>query len=331
MIMGTSTCHMVLARDEQDGPRACAAIVQDGIIPGLLRLRGRPVVRRRPLRAGSSSTPCRRPITRRPASAASTSTRCSRTRPPVSRVGESGLLALDWWNGNRSVLVDAEVSGLLIGATLATAPEEIYRALIEATAYRDARDHRDVRGPRRPDPRHRRLRRPGREEPADHADLRRRDRAPVPHQRLGPDAGPRLGHVRGGRGRRRRRRARDDRGRRRARWPGCETTVYLPIPADATSTTCSTASTSGCTTTSGVARTTSWRDALAAHRARRARRLRRSGGLMMPRRDPGRARPAPRGAAAPRPGRLDRRQRQRARPGDAGWSRSSRRASATRT
>ena len=51
------------------------------------------------------------------------------------RVGESGLLALDWWNGNRSVLVDAGVSGLLIGATLATTPEEIYRALIEATAY----------------------------------------------------------------------------------------------------------------------------------------------------------------------------------------------------
>jgi L-ribulokinase len=51
------------------------------------------------------------------------------------RVGESGLLALDWWNGNRSVLVDAAVGGLLIGATLATTPEEIYRALIEATAF----------------------------------------------------------------------------------------------------------------------------------------------------------------------------------------------------
>jgi L-ribulokinase len=50
-------------------------------------------------------------------------------------VGESGLLALDWWNGNRSVLVDVGVSGLLVGATLATLPEEIYRALIEATAF----------------------------------------------------------------------------------------------------------------------------------------------------------------------------------------------------
>lgn len=49
--------------------------------------------------------------------------------------GESGLLALDWWNGDRSVLVDADLSGLLIGATLATRPAEIYRALIEATAF----------------------------------------------------------------------------------------------------------------------------------------------------------------------------------------------------
>jgi len=44
-------------------------------------------------------------------------------------------VALDWWNGNRSVLVDVDLTGLLIGATLATRPEEIYRALIEATAY----------------------------------------------------------------------------------------------------------------------------------------------------------------------------------------------------
>jgi L-ribulokinase len=45
------------------------------------------------------------------------------------------MLALDWWNGNRSVLVDADLSGLLIGLTLATEAPEIYRALIEATAF----------------------------------------------------------------------------------------------------------------------------------------------------------------------------------------------------
>ena len=41
-------------------------------------------------------------------------------------------MALDWWHGNRSVLVDVGLTGMLIGATLLTKPEEIYRALIEA-------------------------------------------------------------------------------------------------------------------------------------------------------------------------------------------------------
>jgi len=49
--------------------------------------------------------------------------------------GESGLLALDWWNGCRTPLVDAELSGMLVGYSLQTKPEEIYRALIEATAF----------------------------------------------------------------------------------------------------------------------------------------------------------------------------------------------------
>lgn len=51
------------------------------------------------------------------------------------RVGESGLLALDWWNGNRSCLSDSELTGLMLGMTLSTKPEEMYRALIESAAY----------------------------------------------------------------------------------------------------------------------------------------------------------------------------------------------------
>jgi L-ribulokinase len=51
------------------------------------------------------------------------------------QAGESGLLALDWNNGNRTVLVDQQLTGLLVGQTLYTTPAEIYRALIEATAY----------------------------------------------------------------------------------------------------------------------------------------------------------------------------------------------------
>jgi len=53
----------------------------------------------------------------------------------VQKPGENGLLALDWWNGNRSVLVDVDLTGMMLGMTLQTKPEEIYRALIEATAY----------------------------------------------------------------------------------------------------------------------------------------------------------------------------------------------------
>jgi L-ribulokinase len=51
------------------------------------------------------------------------------------RVGQHGLIALDWENGNRSVLVDHTLSGVLVGMTLATRPEDIYRALVEATAF----------------------------------------------------------------------------------------------------------------------------------------------------------------------------------------------------
>jgi L-ribulokinase len=49
--------------------------------------------------------------------------------------GESGLLALDWNNGNRTILVDVRLTGMLLGQTLHTQPHEIYRALIEATAF----------------------------------------------------------------------------------------------------------------------------------------------------------------------------------------------------
>lgn len=51
------------------------------------------------------------------------------------RIGEHGLIALDWWNGNRSILADARLSGLIVGETLLTRPEEIYRALLESTVF----------------------------------------------------------------------------------------------------------------------------------------------------------------------------------------------------
>ena len=56
-------------------------------------------------------------------------------RPRRLRPGESGLLALDWNNGNRTILVDPLLSGLLVGQTLHTTAAEVYRALVEATAF----------------------------------------------------------------------------------------------------------------------------------------------------------------------------------------------------
>ena len=92
------------------------------------------------------------------------------------RVGEHGLVALDWHNGNRSVLVDHELSGLIVGLTLATRPEDVYRALLEATAFGTRKIieafERRGRAGARADRRRRADQEPGRD-----ADLRRRARA----------------------------------------------------------------------------------------------------------------------------------------------------------
>lgn len=58
--------------------------------------------------------------------------------------GQNGLLALDWWNGNRSCLADQELSGLILGLGLETRPEEIYRALLEACAFGVKRIFKEV-------------------------------------------------------------------------------------------------------------------------------------------------------------------------------------------
>ena len=50
-------------------------------------------------------------------------------------VGESGLIALDWWNGNRSVVPNDKLSGMIVGLTIGTRPEDIYRALIESSVF----------------------------------------------------------------------------------------------------------------------------------------------------------------------------------------------------
>ena len=115
---------------------------------GPLRLRGRPVGRRRHLRLVRRELPCRPGTTSSRGGAARTCTPSSRRRRRRSRPGESGLLALDWWNGNRSVLVDADLSGLLVGLTLATRPRRDLPRADRGDRVRHASDRRRLRGAR---------------------------------------------------------------------------------------------------------------------------------------------------------------------------------------
>lgn len=133
MIMGTSTCHILMGTEEKNVPGMCG-VVEDGVVPGYFGYE-----------AGQSCVGdhfdwfvknCLPAAYRDEAEAQGVNIhKFLREKAKQLRVGESGLVALDWWNGNRSVLVDVDLTGLIVGMTLLTKPEEIYRALLEATAY----------------------------------------------------------------------------------------------------------------------------------------------------------------------------------------------------
>ena len=127
------------------------------------------------------------------------STQLSREAAAI-KPGESGLLALDWNNGNRTILVDPRLTGLIVGQTLHTTRAEIYRALIEATAFGARDDHRAHPRVRRADRSRGVLRRHRGEERPVHADLRRRDRPADARRRLAAGAGARRGDFGGGHG-----------------------------------------------------------------------------------------------------------------------------------
>ncbi len=132
-IMGTSTCHMILGNEEQTVPGMCG-VVEDGICPGFFGYE-----------AGQSCVGdhfawfIENCLTAEYTEAAKAQGKnihvYLREKAEKLLPGESGLVALDWWNGNRSILVDVDLTGMILGLTLQTKPEEIYRALIEATAY----------------------------------------------------------------------------------------------------------------------------------------------------------------------------------------------------
>jgi L-ribulokinase len=127
-IIGTSSCHMMLGDDRAVIP-GISGVVRDGILPGFFGYEAGQVAVgdmfewyvRTYTAQGSLSEP--EVFARLEAAAASLAP------------GKSGLLALDWWNGCRTPLVDADLSGVIIGFTLATQPGAVYRSLIEASAF----------------------------------------------------------------------------------------------------------------------------------------------------------------------------------------------------
>jgi L-ribulokinase len=133
MIMGTSTCDMVLGTEEHIVPGMCG-YVEDGIIPGFFGYEaGQSCVGDHFAWFTENCVPAEYGI--EADERGMDIHQLLEEKAAELKVGESGLLTLDWWNGNRSVLVDVDLTGMMIGMTLATKPEEIYRALIEATAY----------------------------------------------------------------------------------------------------------------------------------------------------------------------------------------------------
>jgi L-ribulokinase len=133
MIIGTSTCHIMLGDSEKIVPGMCG-VVEDGALPGFFGYE-----------AGQSCVGdhfawfmknCVPVDYLNEAKAKGINIyKFLSDKAEALKVGESGLVALDWWNGNRSVLVDTDLTGMIVGMTLRTKPEDIYRALIEATAY----------------------------------------------------------------------------------------------------------------------------------------------------------------------------------------------------
>ncbi len=133
MVMGTSTCHLVMAEKMAQVEGMCG-VVEDGILPGLFGYE-----------AGQSGVGDIFAWFVDNLVPAEYFEQAEREGIDVHAVlereaaklvpGQSGLVALDWMNGNRSVLVDVDLSGMILGATLATRAPEVYRALIEATAF----------------------------------------------------------------------------------------------------------------------------------------------------------------------------------------------------
>lgn len=133
MIMGTSTCHILMGDSQQIVPGMCG-VVEDGVLPGYFGYEaGQSCVGDHFDWFAGNCVP--HDYSEQAKSQNISIHKFLREKAKLLKAGESGLLALDWWNGNRSVLVDADLTGMMLGMTLQTKPEEMYRALLEATAF----------------------------------------------------------------------------------------------------------------------------------------------------------------------------------------------------
>ncbi|MDP7251778.1 MAG: ribulokinase [Planctomycetota bacterium] len=132
MILGTSFCHLLLEEEETLVPGCC--VVENGILPGYFGYEGGQAAGG-DIFAWFLENALPRKYHDEAASAGASIHDLLERKAAALKPGETGLLALDWWNGNRSVLVDADLSGLILGYTMNTKPEQIYRALLEATAF----------------------------------------------------------------------------------------------------------------------------------------------------------------------------------------------------
>jgi len=133
MAIGTSTGDMLLSLEEKGVPGTCG-IVKDGVLPGLFAYEaGQSCVGDHFAWFAKTCTPAEyhQEAAQRTISVQELLTE----KASKLRAGKSGLLALDWWNGVRTDLMDFDLTGLMVGMNLSTKPEEMYRALIEATAY----------------------------------------------------------------------------------------------------------------------------------------------------------------------------------------------------
>jgi L-ribulokinase len=132
-VMGTSTCLLVNGETPYEVP-GMSGVVADGIVAGSWGYEaGQSGVGDVFDWFTSTSVP---PRHHERARAAGESVHDLLSRLAADQaVGEHGLVALDWLSGNRSVLADHELSGAVVGLTLATEPEDVYRALLEATAF----------------------------------------------------------------------------------------------------------------------------------------------------------------------------------------------------